>query len=70
MIPCEVIDTTGRKTGSQLQLACTLNVVVCPDGLTKNTPTGDWVNTTGNLTFCPHTEQLCGGDPVQCALIC
>jgi hypothetical protein len=25
-----------------------LNVVVCPDGLTKDTPAGDWVNTTGN----------------------
>ena len=30
-----------------------LNVVVYPDGLTKDTPAGDWVNTytTGNPTF-------------------
>jgi hypothetical protein len=28
-----------------------LNVVVCPDGLTKDTPAGVWVNTTGNPTF-------------------
>ena len=30
-----------------------LNVVVYPDGLTKDTPDGDWVNTytTGNPTF-------------------
>ena len=25
-----------------------LNVVVCPDGLTKDTSAGYWVNTTGN----------------------
>jgi hypothetical protein len=28
-----------------------LNVVVCPDGLTKDTPAGDWVNTIGNPTL-------------------
>ena len=59
MIPCEVIGTRSRKAGSQLQLVevivVPLNVVVYPDGLTKDTPAGDWVNTytTGNPTFFP-----------------
>ena len=61
--------------GSQLQLGVevivlTLNGVVCPGGLTKDTPADDWVTTTGNPTCFPHTEQLSGDDPVQCPLIC
>ena len=55
MIPCEVISTRSRKAGSQLQLVevivAPLNVVIYPDGLTKDTPAGDWVNTIGNPTF-------------------
>jgi hypothetical protein len=44
-----------------------LNVVVYPDGLTKNTPAGklgkyvyDW-----KFNVFPHTEQLSGGDLTQ-----
>ena len=66
MIPCEVIGTsrtTGRKAGSQLQLACWGH---CG---TPQCRLSGWLNDWKSNIF-PHTEQLSGGDPVQCPLIC
>jgi hypothetical protein len=75
MIPCEVIGTTGRKAGSLLQLACWGHC-----GTPQRRCLSGWLDerhTTWRLgkydwksNVFPHTEQLSGGDPVQCPLIC